>query len=326
MDLFWSRGYEATGLRDLLEHMQIGRQSLYDTFGDKRSLFVEAVEHYRRRLNQDFVAELDGSGTPLERIRRAVSSMGDSVTDGQCRGCLITNTIIESAPHDQEIADAARSLLRGMENALRRVVKQAVAAGELPADTNDRALARFLTSTIQGLVVMGKASVTRSAVKDIVDGRAVGIGLSEVSYLGRNGPNGPKFALDDESAGRLPFWITQSNKGRKENLMTKPQEFTDANFQAEVLDSRQPVVVDFWAAWCGPCRAVGPTIDELAEQFDGAVKVGKLNIDDNQQTPAGFNINSIPAVLLYKDGQVVERLVGVQSKQHYEEALERLAA
>ena len=108
--------------------------------------------------------------------------------------------------------------------------------------------------------------------------------------------------------------------------MSKPREITDANFQNEVLDSDQPVLVDFWAAWCGPCRAVGPTIEELAEQYDGTVKVGKLNIDENPQAPGEFKIHSIPAVLLFKDGEVVETLVGVQPKERYEQALQRVAA
>lgn len=108
--------------------------------------------------------------------------------------------------------------------------------------------------------------------------------------------------------------------------MSKPRKFTDANFQNEVLDSDQPVVVDFWAAWCGPCRAVGPAIEELAQQFDGSVKVGKLNIDENPESASGFNINSIPAVLVFKDGKVVETLVGVQLKERYEQALQKVAA
>ena len=108
--------------------------------------------------------------------------------------------------------------------------------------------------------------------------------------------------------------------------MSKAQEFTDTNFQSEVLDSQQPVLVDFWAAWCGPCRAVGPTIEELAEQYAGTVKVGKLNIDEHPRAPSGLQIHSIPAVLLFKDGEVVETLIGVQPKQRYEEAIERVAA
>ncbi len=108
--------------------------------------------------------------------------------------------------------------------------------------------------------------------------------------------------------------------------MSEPREFTDANFQSEVLDSDQPVLVDFWAVWCGPCRAVGPTIEELAEQYDGTVKVGKLNIDENQQAPSSFGISSIPAVLLFKDGKVIETLVGVQPKERYELAIQQVAA
>ncbi len=108
--------------------------------------------------------------------------------------------------------------------------------------------------------------------------------------------------------------------------MSKPLHFADANFQSEVLDSDQPVLVDFWATWCGPCRAVGPTIEELAKQYDGTVKVGKLNIDENPQAPSRFGIQSIPAVLLFKDGKVVETLVGVQPKQRYEAALGQVAA
>lgn len=108
--------------------------------------------------------------------------------------------------------------------------------------------------------------------------------------------------------------------------MTKPRIFTDSNFQGEVLDSNQTVLVDFWATWCGPCRAVGPTIEELAEQFDGTVKIGKLNIEENPKSPADFNIHSIPAVLLFRGGKIVETLVGVQSKDRYEQAIKKAAA
>ncbi len=107
--------------------------------------------------------------------------------------------------------------------------------------------------------------------------------------------------------------------------MTHPTEFTDANFQSEVLRSDQPVLVDFWAAWCGPCRAVAPTIEELAAQYEGAVKVGKLNIEENPQSPSQFNISSIPAVVLFQNGEVVETLVGVQPKDRYDRALQQVA-
>jgi thioredoxin 1 len=101
---------------------------------------------------------------------------------------------------------------------------------------------------------------------------------------------------------------------------------TDVNFQSEVIDSDRPVLVDFWAEWCGPCRAVGPTIEDLAKQYGDTIKVGKLNVDENPQAAIDFGIRSIPAVLLFKDGKVVETLIGVQPKQQYEQAILRAAA
>ena len=108
--------------------------------------------------------------------------------------------------------------------------------------------------------------------------------------------------------------------------MSKTLQFTDTNFQSEVLESDQPVLVDFWAAWCGPCRAIAPTIEQLAEQYDGTVKVDKLDIDENPQAPSDFDIHSIPAVVLFKDGKVVESFVGVQPKERYERAIGQVAA
>jgi thioredoxin 1 len=108
--------------------------------------------------------------------------------------------------------------------------------------------------------------------------------------------------------------------------MNSTLQFTDANFQSEVLDSDQPVLVDFWAAWCGPCRVVSPTIEEVANQYEGTARVGKLNVDENPQTAVKFDIRSIPSVLLFKDGKVIQTMVGVQPKEHYEQALERFVA
>lgn len=98
-------------------------------------------------------------------------------------------------------------------------------------------------------------------------------------------------------------------------------QFTDANFQAEVLSSPVPVLVDFWAEWCGPCRILSPTIDQLAEELKGQVKVGKMNTDENREIPVKFNINAIPTVLLFKGGQLAHRFVGLQPKANFVNAI-----
>jgi thioredoxin 1 len=92
------------------------------------------------------------------------------------------------------------------------------------------------------------------------------------------------------------------------------KEFTDANFDAEVLKSDKPVLVDFWAEWCGPCRMVGPLVEELAKEYDGKAVIGKLNVDHNPQTAITYGIRNIPAILYFKDGKVVDRQVGAVPK------------
>lgn len=98
-------------------------------------------------------------------------------------------------------------------------------------------------------------------------------------------------------------------------------EFTDANWQSEVLNSKLPVLVDFWAPWCGPCRMLGPTIEKIAADFQGKVKVGKMDTDQNVETPGSLGISSIPTVIVFSGGKEVTRLVGVQPESRFVNAL-----
>ena len=104
----------------------------------------------------------------------------------------------------------------------------------------------------------------------------------------------------------------------------KPFTFTDGNFDAEALKSEVPVIVDFWAAWCGPCRMIAPIIEELAGEYEGKVKVGKLDVDENQQTAIKYGVRSIPTVLFFKDGKVAETIIGAVPKSMFAEKITNL--
>ncbi len=106
--------------------------------------------------------------------------------------------------------------------------------------------------------------------------------------------------------------------------MGKEVVLTDDNFEEEVIKAETPVLVDFWAEWCGPCRMIGPVIEEIAEEFAGKIKVGKLNVDQNQGTAAKYRISSIPTLLFFKGGKLVEQMVGVQPKSKLVEVINKV--
>jgi thioredoxin 1 len=100
-----------------------------------------------------------------------------------------------------------------------------------------------------------------------------------------------------------------------------PIEITDANFEEEVLKSELPVLIDFWAVWCGPCKMIAPTIDELANEYEGKAKIGKVDVDNNQQVATKYGIRSIPTLLIFKDGKMVDQIVGALPKPKIAEKL-----
>ena len=101
-------------------------------------------------------------------------------------------------------------------------------------------------------------------------------------------------------------------------------EVSDANFESEIINSEIPSMVDFWAEWCGPCKKVGPVVEELAAEYEGKIKIAKMDVDSNRQTPAKFGIRNIPTLILFKGGEVVNTIVGAQPKTSIEDELKKL--
>jgi thioredoxin 1 len=108
--------------------------------------------------------------------------------------------------------------------------------------------------------------------------------------------------------------------------MANVAEFTDASFKGDVLQSDVPVLVDFWAPWCGPCRMIAPVVEELSKENLGTFKIGKVNIDDNPDVAMNYNVSSIPTLMIFKGGEVVERFVGVQPKSRLQQAIDAAKA
>jgi TetR/AcrR family transcriptional repressor of nem operon len=169
MDLFWRQGYEATSVHDLLAEMGIGRGSMYDTFGDKRALFLAALD----RFEETRVSRADGilasSASAVEGIRRLFETTIEGLVSYEPRrGCLLANTAVELAPHDEEVAGRISRYVRRTEDAFERALVRGRAAGEVPANKDPKALARFLVSTLHGVRVLARAGVDRAVLDDSV--------------------------------------------------------------------------------------------------------------------------------------------------------------
>jgi len=101
-------------------------------------------------------------------------------------------------------------------------------------------------------------------------------------------------------------------------------QVTDDSFDDEIMNSDMPVMVDFWAEWCGPCKMVGPVVEELAQEYEGRIKIAKMDVDKNRQTPVRFGIRNIPTLIMFKGGEVVQTIVGAQTKNQLDEELKKL--
>jgi thioredoxin 1 len=117
--------------------------------------------------------------------------------------------------------------------------------------------------------------------------------------------------------------VRAENGGFKMSEKEKVVHLTDDSFNAEVINSDKPTLVDFWAPWCGPCKMVGPIVEELAEEYDGKVNICKLNVDENPKTPAQYSIRSIPTLIMFKGGKSIDQVVGAVLKTKIEELIKK---
>jgi len=170
MELFWRQGYAAASLPALLDAMGISRQSLYDTFGNKRALYIGAIKHYRATQLSQAQALLEREGSPLENVRSVVGFFEDLAADASCRGCFVANALVEMGPHDAEIARLLHETLESLRKGVERSLYEAQTRGELPPTKSPQRLSRALTNAMVGLAVTGKLEMGRAELREIYAG------------------------------------------------------------------------------------------------------------------------------------------------------------
>lgn len=169
MDTFWRYGYEATSVQDLVDNMGINRGSLYDTFGDKRSLFQAAIAHYEEKVVKRAIARLEAPDASKDAIRaHFYDALQCALQDQECKGCLVTNAAVELAAHDPQARDRIVACFQRIEQALHSALVQAQAKGEISNQHDPKTLAHFLLGCLQGLRVTAKVSPDREVLEDIV--------------------------------------------------------------------------------------------------------------------------------------------------------------
>lgn len=166
MELFWSHGYEATGMSALCAQMGLGRQSVYNAFGDKESLFAEALTHYGRTMLQPIIAMLDAPGSGLANVESVLQMWTERAQDPSHQGCMMANSIAEFGLKEPRISQALASMLADMEAAFYRALRRAEEDGELPAGRDPRSLARLLTTVGQGLSAVSRIEPSGAIARD----------------------------------------------------------------------------------------------------------------------------------------------------------------
>ncbi|MFJ4337667.1 TetR/AcrR family transcriptional regulator [Streptomyces sp. NPDC088915] len=171
LELFWARGYEATTMAELVEHLGVGRASIYATFGSKHELYLKALDRYAETQDPRIVEELSAPGPALPGVRALVRRFAAEATadEGRLNGCFVTNSAAELGPHDAAVARRVELSWEQLETLLHAALVRARAGGELPADRDPRALARMLLVLMQGIRVVGKASSDPARVGDAAE-------------------------------------------------------------------------------------------------------------------------------------------------------------
>ena len=167
MDLFWEQGYEATCVAELSKRCGIGRQSMYNAFGDKHALFAQALERYRTERIGRVIGMLDAPGSPLANVEAVLDMWEQHWEDPAFKGCLMVNSIAELGVRDPELGPKLDTILQSIEDAFYRTLRRAQAEGEILADRDPRALARAVTALAQGMSVVGKVSSSPTYARDV---------------------------------------------------------------------------------------------------------------------------------------------------------------
>ena len=169
MQLFWTKGYAATGLAELQEQMGIGRKSLYDTFGNKRQLFIKALQLYSDNVARQLFTELNKEGSPLGNVRRLMRTLQEQHSASESIGCLLGVSMAQCRTNDAEMAEVLRRHIKGIEEAFYKTFRRAQDVGELDGNTNIRDLARLYMGIDQGLALIGRVQVAPAVPRSIVN-------------------------------------------------------------------------------------------------------------------------------------------------------------